>query len=64
MKIEITPMEQQIIVDSLRDRIGKLFDMQLSYKKVGNREAQMDCVREGKAVTAVLLRFNNMTIVP
>lgn len=55
--IEISPAQQQIIIDSMRDRIGRLYSMSVAYRDGGNREAQMDCLEEKKRVQEVLDRI-------
>ena len=57
MKIDITPEEQQILIDSMRDRIGKLYRMSEAYRDGGNKEAQMDCLDEKKKVQKVLAKI-------
>lgn len=54
MTLEITPSEQQVLIDSMRDRIGKLYRMSEGYRDGGNKEAQMDCLEEKKRVQKVL----------
>lgn len=54
MKLEITTAEQQVLIDSMRDRIGKLYRMSEAYRDGGNKEAQMDCLEEKKRVQEVL----------
>lgn len=54
MTIEITPAEQQVLIDSMRDRINKLYKMSEAYRDGGNKEAQMDCLEEKKRVQEVL----------
>lgn len=54
MTLEITPSEQQVLIDSMRDRIGKLYRMSEGYRDGGNKEAQMDCLDEKKRVQKVL----------
>ena len=57
MKIEITPEQQQILIDSMRDRIDKLYRMSEAYRDGGNKEAQMDCLDEKKRVQEVLAKI-------
>lgn len=57
MTLNITPEEQQILIDSMRDRIGKLYNMSESYKNSGNKEAQMDCINEKRRVHKVLAKI-------
>ena len=57
MKIDITPEEQQILIDSMRDRIGKLYRMSEAYRDGGNKEAQMDCLEEKRRVQNLLEIF-------
>ena len=52
--LKITQEQQQIIIDSLRDRIGKLYKMSEAYRDGGNKEAQMDCFDEKRKVQKVL----------
>lgn len=54
MTLNITPAEQQILIDSMRDRIDKLYRMSEAYRDGGNKEAQMDCLDEKKRVQKVL----------
>lgn len=54
MTLEITPAEHQVLIDSMRDRIGKLYKMSEAYRDGGNKEAQMDCLDEKKRVQEVL----------
>lgn len=54
MTLEITLSEQQVLIDSMRDRIGKLYRMSEAYRDGGNKEAQMDCLDERKRVQEVL----------
>lgn len=56
----LTPLQQGVIVDSLRDRIGKLFNMAQDYKYGGNTEAELDCLREMRLVSKVLDDFRAM----
>lgn len=60
MKIEITPEQQQIIIDSMRDRIDKLYRMSEAYRDGGNKEAQMDCLDEKKRVQIVLAKIASL----
>ena len=57
MKIEITPEQQQILIDSMRDRIDKLYRMSEAYRDGGHKEAQMDCLDEKKRVQEVLAKI-------
>lgn len=52
-----TNEKNQIIIDALRDRIGKLYDMQEAYAKGGNKEAAMDCANENRRVKEVLEEY-------
>lgn len=54
MTLNITPAEQQIIIDALRDRIGLLYRDSEAYRDGGNKEAQMDCLEEKKRVQELL----------
>lgn len=58
MKIEITPEQQQILIESMRDRIDKLYRMSEAYRDGGNKEAQMDCLEEKKRVQIVLEKIS------
>ena len=49
--------EEQIIIDSLRDRIGRLYKMSEEYKASGFKECQMDCLEEKKKVQKLLDTF-------
>ena len=60
MKIEITPEQQQILIDSMRDRIDKLYRMSEAYRDGGNKEAQMDCLEEKKRVQIVLEKIASL----
>lgn len=60
MKINITPEEQQVLIDSMRDRIDKLYKMSEAYRDGGNKEAQMDCIDEKKRVQKLLEKFTEM----
>lgn len=57
MTRELTPEQEQIIIDSLRDRIGHLYDMSEQYKAVGFEECQMDCIEEKRKVQNLLNTF-------
>lgn len=57
MILKITPEEQLILIYSLYDRIGTLFDMAEAYKNGGNKEAQMDRLDEIKRVYMVLSKI-------
>lgn len=56
IQIEITAEEWQILVDSMRDRIGKLYRMSEACRD----EAQMDCLDEKKRVQELLEKFTEM----
>ena len=60
MTIEISPFEQQILIDSMRDRIGKLYRMSEGYRYGGNKEARMDCLDEKKRVQKVLDKISQI----
>ena len=60
MTIDITPEEQQILIDSMRDRIDKLYNMSVAYRDGGNKEAQMDCLEEKRRVQVVLDRISQI----
>lgn len=49
--------EEQILIDSMRDRIGRLYKMSEAYRDGDNKEAQMDCLSEKKEVEALLKRI-------
>lgn len=49
--------EEQILIDSMRDRIGRLYKMSETYRDGDNKEAQMDCLSEKKEVEALLKRI-------
>lgn len=57
MTLNITPEEQQILIDSMRDRINKLYRISEAYRDGGNKEAQMDCLDERKEVENLLKRI-------
>lgn len=54
MLLNITPFVQQIFIDSMRDRIGKLYDMSERYKGTNFTESQKDCLDEKKKVQELL----------
>lgn len=54
MTLNIAPAEQQILIDSMRDRINKLYNMSEAYRDRGNKVAQMDCLKEKNRVQVVL----------
>ena len=56
MTLNITPAEQQVLIDSMRNRIDKLYKMSEAYRDGGNKEAQMDCLNEKKLVEKVLVK--------
>lgn len=57
MILSITPEQEQIIIDALRDRIGKLYDMSEQYKSTNFTECQKDCLDEKKKVQELLDTF-------
>ena len=57
MTLSITPAEQQILIDSMRDRIDKLYRISEAYRDGGNKEAQMDYLEEKKRVQEVLAKI-------
>ena len=57
MTVQITPEQQQILMDSLRDRIGKLYDIAFAYKN--NTEAKKDCLNEKRRVEQMLETVKN-----
>lgn len=60
MTLNITPEEQQILIDSLRDRIGMLYDSAERYRIGGNKEARMDVLDEKKRVQKVLAKIASL----
>ncbi len=58
--VKLTPELQQIIIDSMRDRIGRLYDMSVAYRDGGNKEAQMDCLEERKRVQEALDKIKSL----
>ena len=59
MEIKLTPEHIQILIDSMRDRIDKLYRMSEAYRDGGNKEAQMDCLEEKRRVQKLLDTFIN-----
>lgn len=57
MTIKLTPEQQQILIDSMRDRISKLYSLSGAYRDGGNKEAQMDCLEEKRRVQELLEIF-------
>ena len=57
IQLNITPAEWQILIDSMRDRIGKLYRMSEAYRDGHNKEAQMDCLDEKKRVQELLVKI-------
>ena len=57
MTINLLPEETQILIDSMRDRIDKLYKMSEAYRDGGNKEAQMDCLEEKKRVQELLAKI-------
>lgn len=53
MTIEITPAELQIILDSTRDRVGKLYNLSELYREGGDVVSQKDCFAESRLVLAL-----------
>lgn len=49
--------EEQILIDSMRDRIGRLYKMSEAYRDGGNKVGQMDCLDERKEVENLLKRI-------
>jgi len=49
--------EEQILIDSMRDRINRLYKMSEAYRDGDNKEAQMDCLAEKKEVENLLKRI-------
>lgn len=60
MTLNITPEEQQILIDSLRDRIRVIYDISERYRIGGNKEAQMDCLEERKRVQDVYEKITTL----
>lgn len=60
MTLDITPAEQQILIDSLRDRIRMIYDISERYRIGGNEEAQMDCLEERKRVHDVYEKITTL----
>lgn len=54
MTLEITPAEQQVLIDSLRGSIHDLYEASEAYRDGGNKEAQMDCLEEKRKVQRLL----------
>lgn len=54
MTLNITPAEQQVLIDSMRDRIDKLYRIAESYHH--NEEARRDCMDEKNRVQNVLAK--------
>ena len=57
MTINLTPEQQHILIDSMRDRIDKLYKMSEAYRDGSNKEAQMDCLEELKKVRELLSKI-------
>lgn len=57
MTIELNPEQQQILIDSMRDRISKLYSLSEAYRDGGNKEAQMDYLEEKRRVERLLETF-------
>ncbi len=57
MTIELNPEQQQILIESMRDRISKLYSLSVAYRDGGNKEAQMDCLEEKRRVQDLLEIF-------
>jgi len=57
MTIFITPEQQQILIDSMRDRINRLYKDSEAYRNGGNKVAQMDCLEEKKRVEKLLQKY-------
>lgn len=51
----LTRLQQQVIIDALRDRIGKLYDIAERY--TDNTDAKKDCYDEARIVKQVLDEF-------
>ena len=58
MTLEITPEEQQILMDSMRIHVSHLYKMATMYGEGGNVEAQMDCLNEKNRVNKVLAKIS------
>ena len=59
MEIKLTPAQILILIDSMRDRIDKLYRMSEAYRDGGNKEAQMDCLEEKRRVHKLLDIFTS-----
>lgn len=55
---KLTPLQQGVIVDALRGRIDKLYDIAARY--TDNSAAKKDCYEEAKVVKKVLEEFLSM----
>ena len=55
--LELTPEEQQILIDSMRDRIDKLYKISEAYRDGGNKEARIDYLEEKKRVQELLAKI-------
>lgn len=55
MTLNITPAEQQVLIDSMRDRIDKLYRISESYRN--NEDARKDCMDEKNRVQNVLAKI-------
>lgn len=57
MVIFLTREQQQILIDSMRCRIDRLYKDSEAYRDGGNRIAQMDCLDEKKRVQELLAKI-------
>jgi hypothetical protein len=57
INFELTPEEQQILIDSLRGSIHELYEASEAYREGGNKEAQVDCLEEKRRVQRLLDRI-------
>lgn len=60
MDIKVSPAELQMIIDGLRDRVGKLYNMADMYKKAGNVEMQKDFYAESRNVLALYEKLQKL----
>lgn len=58
MTIEITPEEHQILIDSMRNRIDKLFNMAEAYKY--DSDGKRDCYAESRRVKELLDKIQTL----
>lgn len=60
MDIKVTPAELQMIIDGLRDRVDKLYNMADMYKNAGNVEMQKDFYAESRDVLALYEKLQKL----